>query len=50
MPVNQINEKDLDVEVDFEREECLVEIRIVTAGVINLLDNAIKFNRPGAYY
>ena len=30
---DQINEKGMDVEADFEREECLVEvIRIVAAG------------------
>ena len=45
----RINERSMDIEVDFEEEACLVEgdpDRLQQV-IINLLDNAIKFNREG---
>jgi len=44
-----IESKGLQVEVDFEKEQCMVEAdkdRIQQV-IINLLDNAIKFNKEG---
>ncbi len=45
---DRIEQKNMDVKVDFETEFCFVEAdpdRIKQV-IINLLDNAIKFNRP----
>lgn len=44
-----IEQKNIQVEVDFEKEQCLVEADIdrIQQVIINLLDNAIKFNREG---
>lgn len=44
-----INAKDIMVEIDFQKDKCLVEADIdrIKQVIINLLDNAIKFNCHG---
>ena len=45
----KINAKEIDIRVDFQEDKCLVKADIdrIQQVIINLLDNAIKFNRHG---
>lgn len=45
----KIDEKEINVEIDFQTEKCMVKADIdrVKQVIINLLDNAIKFNQHG---
>ena len=48
-PGGKINAKEIDIRVDFQEDKCLVKADIdrIQQVIINLLDNAIKFNRHG---